>query len=219
MGAGRCYPMLFRWGLFSEAVPPPRPHPEGFILSEEDKSNPTALEYWFRRIDLDGDGIVSGFEVRSQFARWGAHRVRCCRPSPRPVPCHGQIAHFYSEQCDRMHALGQEPVLLADVICQLFDMVTPSQPKRGFSLQDLKRSAFCGRFFDMLFNLHKFLTWESKDPYSIREERLQPVLSDWDRFCRREYLRFALEDEGTTWTASDAAAAAAADDVALINGV
>lgn len=30
-----------------------------FIISEEDKKSDTAVEYWFRVLDLDGDGIIS----------------------------------------------------------------------------------------------------------------------------------------------------------------
>lgn len=45
-----------------------------FILSVEDKRTPQAIEYWFRCLDLDGDGIISLFELR----------------------------HFYEDQYDRM---------------------------------------------------------------------------------------------------------------------
>ena len=34
-----------------------------FLLAEEDKSHPTAIEYWFRIMDLDGDGFISLFEL------------------------------------------------------------------------------------------------------------------------------------------------------------
>jgi hypothetical protein len=36
-----------------------------FILSEEDKSTPLALEYWFRCVDLDGNS-VGAVHVESQ---------------------------------------------------------------------------------------------------------------------------------------------------------
>ena len=29
-----------------------------FIMSEEDKTHPTAVEYWFRILDYDGDGLI-----------------------------------------------------------------------------------------------------------------------------------------------------------------
>jgi len=107
-----------------------------------------------------------------------------------------QIDFFYAEQLHRMRCMGQEVVELPDVTCQLFDLVKPAQPKKGIRLGDLRGNAVLGsKMFDVLFNLNKFLMWESKDPHAIREERAQPHLSDWDRFCKREYLRLALEDE------------------------
>ena len=34
-----------------------------FLLAEEDKSHPTAIEYWFRVMDIDGDGYISLYEL------------------------------------------------------------------------------------------------------------------------------------------------------------
>ena len=34
-----------------------------FILSEEDKASDTALEYWFRCVDLDCDGVLRASEM------------------------------------------------------------------------------------------------------------------------------------------------------------
>mmetsp|Transcript_16578 Transcript_16578/g.42962 ORF Transcript_16578/g.42962 Transcript_16578/m.42962 type:complete len:733 (-) Transcript_16578:167-2365(-) len=138
-----------------------------FVLSEEDKNSPTALEYWFRRVDLDGDGYISGFEME----------------------------HFYSEQLHRMRCMGQEPVELPDIVCQMFDLVQPPVAARGFSLPDLRKCKLAGRLFDVLFNLNKFVSWEAKDPHTIREERALHHMSEWDRFCKREYVRLALEDD------------------------
>lgn len=51
-----------------------------FLLSEEDKLHPTAIEYWFRCMDLDGDGFLSMYELE----------------------------YFYEEQMNRMEAIGIE---------------------------------------------------------------------------------------------------------------
>lgn len=51
-----------------------------FLLSEEDKTHPTAIEYWFRCMDLDGDGYLSMYELE----------------------------YFYEEQMQRMEAIGIE---------------------------------------------------------------------------------------------------------------
>jgi hypothetical protein len=49
-----------------------------------------------------------------------------------------------------------------------------------------------------MFNLHKFMAFENRDPFALRAEQLGEegqVLSDWDRFARGEYLRLAVEEE------------------------
>lgn len=38
-----------------------------FVLSEEDKTSDSSLEYWFRCVDLDGDGKLSSSEL---LVRW-----------------------------------------------------------------------------------------------------------------------------------------------------
>jgi Ca2+-binding EF-hand superfamily protein len=35
-----------------------------FILAEEDKTNVMSMEYWFKILDQDGDGIVSLFDLQ-----------------------------------------------------------------------------------------------------------------------------------------------------------
>ena len=35
-----------------------------FLLSEEDKQCPVALQYWFHVLDLDGDGYLSRTDMR-----------------------------------------------------------------------------------------------------------------------------------------------------------
>ncbi|KAI8872128.1 hypothetical protein GQ42DRAFT_119820, partial [Ramicandelaber brevisporus] len=34
-----------------------------FYISEFDKTSPTAIEYWFRCLDLDGDGTLTAWEL------------------------------------------------------------------------------------------------------------------------------------------------------------
>ncbi|KAE8604920.1 hypothetical protein XENTR_v10014891 [Xenopus tropicalis] len=68
-----------------------------FLISEEDKKNPTSIEYWFRCMDLDGDGVLSMYELE----------------------------YFYEEQCEKMEAMGIEPLPFQDLLCQLLDLVKP----------------------------------------------------------------------------------------------
>ncbi|KAI8474731.1 MAG: hypothetical protein J3K34DRAFT_366052 [Monoraphidium minutum] len=141
-----------------------------FILSEEDKTSDTAAEYWFRCADLDCDGAI--------------------RPS--------EMWHFYEEQMKRLEAMNQEPVLFEDVLCQLHDMLQPGA-EGAYTLADVRRARpQSALLFNTLFNLHKFLAFENRDPFALRAESMGEdgqTVSEWDRFARTEYLRLAVEDE------------------------
>lgn len=137
-----------------------------FILSEEDKTTDTALEYWFRCIDLDGDGKLSGDE----------------------------LMFFYEEQLHRMECLSQESVSFLDIMSQMLDMLEPEE-KTCFTLRDLKRTRpLSGTLFNVLFNLNKFMAFETRDPFVMRQEREDAGLTDWEKFARAEYVRLAVED-------------------------
>ncbi|KAI4345817.1 hypothetical protein L6164_012909 [Bauhinia variegata] len=138
-----------------------------FILSEEDKSSEPSLEYWFKCIDLDGNGVITLNEM--QF--------------------------FYEEQLHRMECMGQEPVLFEDILCQIIDMIAPEN--EGYlTLRDVKGSKLSGHVFNILFNLNKFIAFETRDPFLIRQEREDPTLTEWDRFAHREYIRLSMEEDG-----------------------
>lgn len=62
-----------------------------FLLAEEDKRHPRAIEYWFRCMDLDGDGFLSMYELE----------------------------YFYDEQLQRMEAMGLECLPFEDCLCQV----------------------------------------------------------------------------------------------------
>ncbi|XAR64894.1 hypothetical protein NMG60_11008783 [Bertholletia excelsa] len=137
-----------------------------FILSEEDKSSEPSLEFWFKCIDLDGNGVLTRNEM--QF--------------------------FYEEQLHRMECMAQEPVLFEDILCQIVDMIGPEN-ESYFTLRDLKGSKLSGSVFNILFNLNKFMAFETRDPFLIRQERENPNLTEWDRFAHREYIRLSMEED------------------------
>ncbi|KAF5827169.1 hypothetical protein DUNSADRAFT_1196 [Dunaliella salina] len=139
-----------------------------FILSEEDKTSETALDYWFKCVDLDSDGVIRPREM------W----------------------HFYEEQLKRLEGLSQEPVLFPDMVCQLHDMLQPEHEGQ-YTLRDLRRSKpQSSLLFNALFNLHKFLNFENRDPFALRAEQGEFAgLSDWDKFAKIEYFRLASEDD------------------------
>ncbi|XP_051121433.1 serine/threonine protein phosphatase 2A regulatory subunit B''beta-like [Andrographis paniculata] len=137
-----------------------------FILSEEDKSSEPSLEYWFKCIDIDGNGVITRNEM--QF--------------------------FYEEQLHRMECMAQEPVLFEDILCQIVDMINPEN-ESYFMLRDFKASKLSSSVFNILFNLNKFMAFETRDPFLIRQERENPNLTEWDRFAHREYIRLSMEED------------------------
>ena len=148
-----------------------------FILSEEDKTSNTALDYWFRAIDLNGDNLLTPDE----------------------------LIWFYEEQLGRMECLSQETVCFEDVLSQMQDMLDPEESPY-FSMRDLKKSrALAGTLFNVLFNMNKFVAFETRDPFTVRQEREEAAsgASEWERFARTEYLRLAIEEEGAEGVADD----------------
>ncbi|KAL8159663.1 hypothetical protein V2J09_001200 [Rumex salicifolius] len=137
-----------------------------FILAEEDKSSEPSLEYWFKCIDLDGNGILT----------------------------RNEMLFFYEEQLHRMECMAQEPVLFEDILCQIIDMIGPEDDS-FVTLRDMKNTRLSGSVFNILFNLNKFMAFETRDPFLIRQERENPTLTEWDRFAHREYIRLSMEED------------------------
>ncbi|CAH1452997.1 unnamed protein product [Lactuca virosa] len=104
------------------------------------KSSEPSLEYWFKCIDLDGNGAV----IRNA------------------------MQLFYEEQLHRMECMTEEHVLFEDILCQIVDMVGPKDDGY-FTLGDLKGSKLYGGVFNILFNLNKFMAYESRDAFLIRQ--------------------------------------------------
>lgn len=141
-----------------------------FMLSEEDKTNECALRYWFNCCDLDSSGVISIDEMR----------------------------FFYRMQLTRLTNLGQETVSFQDVLCQMLDMLAPDDPQ-NLKIKDFLRPnkiQLSGILFDVLFNLHKFLRFEGRDPFQEKQKREDPFNNDWDRFAYTEYHRLAAEEDG-----------------------
>lgn len=65
------------------------------------------------------------------------------------------------------------------------------------TLRDLKRQAkVSGLFFNILFNINKFVAYEQRDPFLARQQENElGHLSQWDRFAQAEYVRLASEEE------------------------
>ncbi|XP_034050759.1 serine/threonine-protein phosphatase 2A regulatory subunit B'' subunit alpha isoform X1 [Thalassophryne amazonica] len=138
-----------------------------FLISEEDKKNSTSIEYWFRCMDVDGDGVLSMFELE----------------------------YFYEEQCERMERMGIEPLPFQDLLCQMLDLVKPENSGK-ITLGDLKRCRMAHIFFDTFFNLEKYLDHEQRDPFAVQKdtESEGPEPSDWDKYASEEYEILVAEE-------------------------
>uniref|UniRef100_A0A3Q2PAI9 Protein phosphatase 2, regulatory subunit B'', beta n=1 Tax=Fundulus heteroclitus TaxID=8078 RepID=A0A3Q2PAI9_FUNHE len=138
-----------------------------FLISDEDKKTDTSIEYWFRCMDLDGDGVLSMYEME----------------------------YFYEEQCQKLEAMSIEPLPFEDCLCQMLDLVKP-EVEGKITLRDLKKCKMAHIFFDTFFNIEKYLDHEQRDPFSIiREaETNGQEFSDWEKYAADEYDILVKED-------------------------
>ncbi|KAG8445568.1 hypothetical protein GDO86_010370 [Hymenochirus boettgeri] len=130
----------------------------------------TRIEYWFRCMDLDGDGVLSMYELE----------------------------YLYEEQCEKMDGMGIEPLPFQDLLCQLLDLVKP-EIEGQITLRDLKRCRMAHIFYDTCFNLEKYLDHEQRDPFAVQKdiENESPEPSDWDRYAAEEYEILVAEESAT----------------------
>ncbi|KAM6986744.1 serine/threonine-protein phosphatase 2A regulatory subunit B'' subunit beta isoform 2-T2 [Aplochiton taeniatus] len=138
-----------------------------FLISEEDKKSDTSIEYWFRCMDLDGDGVLSMYELE----------------------------HFYEEQCQKLETMAIEPLPFEDCLCQMLDLVKP-EVEGKITLRDLKRCKLSHVFFDTFFNIEKYLDHEQKDPFSVEREVETDgqEISDWEKYAAEEYDILVAEE-------------------------
>jgi serine/threonine-protein phosphatase 2A regulatory subunit B'' len=139
-----------------------------FLLCEEDKTNPRSIEYWFKVIDLDSNGVIGLYE----------------------------LDYFYSEQKQRLKFLNEDVVLFEDFLSQICDNFGKSD-KIEFTLEELKsKPSNASTFFNFLTNLEKLLAYERKDPFSAAGEKNDyPDYTDWDKFAMYEYKRLSSEED------------------------
>ncbi|CAH0481175.1 unnamed protein product [Peronospora belbahrii] len=140
-----------------------------FMLSEEDKANPVSIRYWFELIDTNEDGVLRADEMRI----------------------------FYRHQIHRMECLGHEVVPFEDILCQMSDLLHPEKDGEFYHKDFIRpdKIRVSGVFFNVLFNLSKFIEFEQRDPFLLRQQIAEPELTDWDRYARAEYARLAMEEE------------------------
>ncbi|KAJ2613114.1 Serine/threonine-protein phosphatase 2A regulatory subunit B'' subunit alpha [Coemansia sp. RSA 1365] len=181
-----------------------------FLLSEIDKTSPTAVEYWFRCLDLDGDGVLSIYELE----------------------------YFYDEQISRMEEdMTGDIILLDDLMCQLSDLVRP-QREGLITLGDLRRvpPSLIPVFFDAFMNLARFIEHDSRtsflqrqlahlsmralptisfdDVIQMRMDFLASIPNPWSEFADLEYQALLNDHEQYHQGDDDAQAAEASTELA-----
>ncbi|XP_063711865.1 serine/threonine-protein phosphatase 2A regulatory subunit B'' subunit delta-like [Symsagittifera roscoffensis] len=141
-----------------------------FLISEEDKQSATSIEYWFRIMDLDGDGALSMYELQ----------------------------HFWDEQLQRMVQQDFADLLpFEDILCEMLDLVKPADPTR-ITLSDLKRCKLTPVFLNTFINFKKFLDIQQRQNVGLyrdeEERRLSELETEWERYAKEEYERLVSED-------------------------
>ncbi|EJD76416.1 EF hand family protein [Loa loa] len=137
-----------------------------FLLAEEDKRHPTSVEYWFRCLDLDGDGVLSMYEME----------------------------YFYNGVKNKMDQHNIDSMRFDDVVCNLLDLIRPKQPN-VVSLSDLKKCPLCTRFFNTFVNWVKYYEQEANEGERATVTDGEEELNDWDRYCLEEYEALMADDQ------------------------
>ena len=138
-----------------------------FVLAEEDRTSLAALEYWFRIIDVDEDGVISLFELEQ----------------------------FWELQEEILHSEGTFSIEMNDVICAALDLtkpynddhqntlffggnsvkscddVNPHSSSLAITMADVKRNpSASARFFDYFINWRKLLERENTNGNRLYRE-------------------------------------------------
>jgi len=136
-----------------------------FMLSEEDKTNKNSIKYWFKVIDLDGNGIITK----------------------------NNIEYFYEEQIQRLKNYNSKNIQFSDILNR-FNIMIPSETKNQWTLQDfLDHPKNSSIVFNILLNINKFIENEEKEDFLITEIDKRVDYTDWDKFAYKKYLIYMEE--------------------------
>lgn len=101
---------------------------------------------------------------------------------------------LYNQQIHRMESLGHEVIPFKDILCQLYVYMTTRPLKLNIARSDLlspqvdgefrfsdfirpDKIRISGVFFNVLFNLSKFIAFEQRDPFLMRQQMAEPQLT------------------------------------------
>ncbi|XP_037505314.1 serine/threonine-protein phosphatase 2A regulatory subunit B'' subunit alpha-like [Rhipicephalus sanguineus] len=113
-----------------------------FLLTEKDKAYPRSIEYWFNRLDLEGDGNITMYELET----------------------------FFHEKYDRVSLLMNDPVSFGNICRHMIDLMRLMLCSI-FALSDLKRCALAAVFFNTFISTYEFIHHEVFDPLDTERSR------------------------------------------------
>ena len=135
-----------------------------FLMSSEDKTNLTSINFWYRLCDLDDDGVLSLKEIEE----------------------------LYDMQFERMRITGNETIPFEDIIRQLMDMVH-AQDTAYVTVSDLLTSKLADVFYNTIFDLQKFLIREYQFQPNSNFDDMTKHLSPWELYVLIEYDQLVNE--------------------------
>ncbi|KAI8912180.1 Serine/threonine-protein phosphatase 2A regulatory subunit B [Powellomyces hirtus] len=107
-----------------------------FVLAMENVQTPESMAYFFRALDINGEGYLDG-----------------------PT-----VMFFFKAVVDKMTAMGHESIGIRDVKNEIFDMANPKVDSR-ISLDDLVRSGVGGTIIKVLSDVEGFWAYESRESF------------------------------------------------------
>eukprot|EP01113_Clastostelium_recurvatum_P039793 TRINITY_DN6113_c0_g1_i3.p1 TRINITY_DN6113_c0_g1~~TRINITY_DN6113_c0_g1_i3.p1 ORF type:complete len:601 (-),score=145.46 TRINITY_DN6113_c0_g1_i3:42-1844(-) len=184
-----------------------------FMLAEEDKCSEASQEFWFQCLDVDCDGVLSLYEMEYFYTEQEERMAAVPMEAPPFVDILCQMLDMLKPDgttrgkkrlVDEQRGIPMGPGSVANT---LSSGLTPGTAHGAplISLRDIRRQdpKLVSYFFNALFNLSKFIAFETKDPFQSMEPDAQdaarvPGIGDpdteWCRFAESEYDRAVTEE-------------------------
>jgi len=104
-----------------------------FVLAMRHKNTRQGIEYFWRILDMEGQGYLTTFHLN----------------------------YFFRAVTEKMVSLGHEPCDVADVVNEIFDMVSPAHP-HNITPQDLIRSKCASTVISILTDVTGFWKYDNR---------------------------------------------------------
>ncbi|KAJ3016745.1 UNVERIFIED_CONTAM: hypothetical protein HDU68_012040 [Siphonaria sp. JEL0065] len=112
---------------------------DDFVLAIENPQAPESITYQFKLLDVNGQGYLDDFT----------------------------IGYLFQSVVEKMVTFGHEPVHVADVVNEVFDMANPRIPDR-IALDDLLKCGVGGTFTTILTDCRGFWAYDNRESLEAR---------------------------------------------------